>query len=409
MEHRDNPYTPGAGTTPPALTGRAAELGRFETLLERLERGRPEQSQIVTGLRGVGKTVLLNSFQRTAEDRRWATVEAEIDSRTALAPLMTRLGRQALYRIDGPKRWGDRARRAASVLRSFTLTVDPSGSVTIGANNEIEPASGHADSGVLADDLTELFLALGEAAREREIGVIFLLDEVQFLSREDLEALILAVHKCSQRAVPVTLVAAGLPQIPRLAGEAKSYAERLFNFPEIGRLREEDAHAALSDPADQLGVTWERDALALAFEYTEGYPYFLQEVGSAAWETGVDNRITPEDVRVALQDVEAKLDQSFFRVRVERCTELELAYMRAMAELGPEPKRSGDVAVTLGYERSEQLGPTRAGLINKGLLYTPGHGLAAFTVPQFDKFMRRYMPLERRTPTKRGNRKEPRG
>lgn len=401
MEHRDNPYTPGAGTTPPALTGRSAELGRFEVLLERLERRRPEQSQIITGLRGVGKTVLLNSFRNTAESRGWATVEAEIDSRTSLGPLMTRLGRQALYRIDAPKRWGDRARRAAGVLRSFTLTVDPSGAVTIGASNEVEPVSGFGDSGVLSDDLTELFLALGEAAAEKGIGVVFLLDEVQFLGREDLEALILAVHKCSQRTMPVTLVAAGLPQIPRLAGEAKSYAERLFKFPAIGRLPEADAHAALSDPADKLGVTFRPDALDLAYAYTEGYPYFLQEVGSAAWETGDDNLITKDDVESAIGQVETELDQSFFRVRVERCTDLELAYLRAMAELGPDAQKSGDIAVCLGYERSEQLGPTKAGLINKGLLYTPGHGLAAYTVPQFDRFMRRYMDFERRTPRRR--------
>jgi len=401
MEHRTNPYTPGAGTSPPALTGRAAELGRFEGLLERLEAGLPEQSQIITGLRGVGKTVLLNSFRTTAATRGWATVDTEIETRTELGPLMTRMGRQALYRLDAPARWGALARRAATVLRSFSLTVSPDGSLTIGANNEVEPASGYGDSGHLADDLTELFLALGEAAREKERGVIFLLDEIQFLARGDLEALILACHKCAQRNLPVTLVAAGLPQIPRLAGEAKSYAERLFKFPLIGELPEDDAKAALSSPASARGVSWDDDALQAACDYTDGYPYFLQELGSAAWELGVDDHITAADVEAAIQEVEDMLDQSFFRVRVERCTDLELAYLRAMAELGSKPQRSGDVAVTLGYEKSEQLGPTRAGLISKGLLYTPGHGLAAFTVPQFDRFLRRYLPLEKRSPKRR--------
>lgn len=409
MEHRDNPYTPGAGSRPPALTGRSLELGRFDLLLERLENGRSEQSQIVTGLRGVGKTVLLNSFLGTANDRGWVTVETEVDSRTKLGPLMSRLCRQALYRLDAPARWGDRAKRAARVLRSFTLTVNPDGGVTIGAENEVAAESGYGDSGNLSDDLTELFLALGEAARERKRGVVFLVDELQFLDRPDLEALILALHKCNQRNLPVTLVAAGLPQIPKLAGEAKSYSERLFHFPRIGELAEDDARAALSSPAADLGTAWLPEALNVAYEYTEGYPYFLQELGSAAWLIGVNDTITEDDVRAAIQVVEEKLDESFFRVRVERCTDLELAYLRAMAELGPGPQRSGDIAVKLGYTGSEQTGPTRAGLINKGLLYTPTHGQAAFTVPQFDKFLIRHMDFEQWTPNRRNGRKKDRG
>lgn len=406
MEHRDNPYTPGAGSRPPALTGRTLELGRFDLLLERLENGRSEQSQVVTGLRGVGKTVLLNSFLSTATDRGWVTVETEIDTRTSLGPLMARLCRQALYRLDAPARWGNRAAKAARVLRSFTLTVNPEGALTIGANNEVPPESGYGDSGNLSDDLMELFLALGEAARERGRGVVFLVDELQFLSRSDLESLILALHKCSQRNLPVTLVAAGLPQIPKLAGEAKSYSERLFHFPRIGELAEDDARAALSSPAADLGTTWTPGALDIAYQYTEGYPYFLQELGSAAWLIGVDNTITEDDVRAAIRIVEEKLDESFFRVRVERCTDLELAYLRAMAELGPGPQRSGDIAVKLGYGGSEQTGPTRAGLISKGLLFTPTHGQAAFTVPQFDRFLTRHMEFEQWTPNRRKSRKK---
>lgn len=399
MDPRDNPYTPGAGTVPPALTGRDAELARFDVLLDRLWRGHSAQSQIVTGLRGVGKTVLLNRFRELAEERTWIAVESEIDSRTELGPVMARMCRRSLYSIDAPKRWGQRARRAAEVLKSFTLTVDPSGTVTIGA--DVEAASGRADSGLLSDDLTDVFLELGEAARETRTGVLFLLDEIQFLSKPDLEALILALHKSTQRKLPITLVAAGLPQIPKLAGEAKSYAERLFTFPKIGKLSEQDAARALVEPAVAQGVRMEAAAVALAVEFTEGYPYFLQELGSVVWDIAQDDRVTGADMVAALPLVESKLDDSFFLVRVERCTELELAYLRAMAELGPGAQKSGEVATTLGYSKSEELGPTRANLINKGLIYTPGHGLAEFTVPQFDRFLRRHTPLERRSPQKR--------
>jgi AAA ATPase domain len=399
MDPRDNPYTPGAGTTPPTLTGRDDELERFDLQLDRLWQGHPAQSQIVTGLRGVGKTVLLNRFRELAEDRKWITVEAEIDSRTELGPLMSRLCRRALFSIDAPKRWGARARRASQILKSFTLTFDQSGSVVVGA--DIEPAGGRADSGLISDDLTDLFLGLGEAAQERATGVVFLLDEIQFLSRADLEALMLALHKAAQRNLPLTMVAAGLPQIPRLAGEAKSYAERLFTFPRIGRLPPDAAARALVEPAQALGVTVDNDAVAVAIECTQGYPYFLQELGSAVWDLAVNDHVTAADMRTAWEQVERSLDSGFFLARAQRCTDLELAYLRAMAELGPGPQRSGDIAIALGYDRSEQLGPTRANLINKGLIHTPGHGLAEFTVPQFDDYLRRRVPLERRHPRKR--------
>lgn len=399
MDPRDNPYTPGAGTVPPALTGRDAELEAFDVLLDRLSRGNAAQSQIVTGLRGVGKTVLLNKFRERADGRSWITVEAEVDSRTELAGLMARLCRRALYSIDAPKKWQVRARQAAEVLKSFTLTFDPNGGVSISA--DVEAASGRGDSGQLSDDLTDVFLSLGQAAAEQDTGVLFLLDEIQFLSRVDLEALILALHKCAQRKLPITLVAAGLPQIPRLAGEAKSYAERLFTFPRIGKLDVAAALSALVAPAGSLGVDFEQEAAQAAVAYTEGYPYFLQELGSAVWDIAEEDGIVVADVRQAIPIVEAKLDKSFFHVRVERCTDLELHYMRAMAELGPGPQKSGEVAVTLGYTKSEELGPTRANLIAKGLIYTPGHGLAEFTVPQFDQFLCRTMPLEKRSPARR--------
>jgi AAA ATPase domain len=386
----DNPYTPNAGARPPALVGRDEELEAFEVLLDRLRRGHTEQSMLITGLRGVGKTVLLTSFEERARERDWTTVEAEITKGTEFGTRMGQLVRRALLQLAPRARWEDRARRAAAVLKSFQLTVTPEGALTAGL--DVEAAAGFADSGQLDEDLTDLLIALGEAAQEHDCGVVFLIDEVHFLTTPELEALIAALHKTVQRQLPITLVGAGLPQLPRLAGEAKSYAERLFKFPSIGRLSAGEAERALAEPAERLGVGFERKGVSAVIDYTEGYPYFLQEYGNVLWNQVEASPITAADVADAQEAVEAKLDGGFFRVRAERTTELELRYMRAMADLGPDPQQAKDVAAKLG-RTSEQMGPTRSRLIEKGLLFTPGHGLAAFTVPQFDRFMRRAYPL----------------
>lgn len=391
MRAQDNPYTPNAGARPPALVGRDEELEAFEVLLARLLRGRTEQSMLVTGLRGVGKTVLLTRFEELAREGGWTTVEAEITKSSEFGDRMANLVRRALLQLAPRARWKERAARAAAVLRSFQVTAGPDGGVTAGF--DVEPAEGFADSGRLDDDLTDVFVALGEAAQEHGTGVAFLIDEVQFLKTAEFEALIAAIHKTVQRQLPITLVGAGLPQLPRLAGEAKSYAERLFRFPRIGRLSDDQARAALGDPAGRLGVDFQPEALDAVVAYTEGYPYFLQEYGNALWNQIEASPVSAEDVSLARAAVEAKLDGGFFRVRVERTTDLEQRYLRAMAELGPEPQAAKDVAALL-ERTSEQMAPTRSRLIDKGLLYAPGHGLAAFTVPQFDRFMRRTYALQ---------------
>lgn len=390
MRAEDNPYTPNAGASPPALVGRDQELEAFQVLLARLLRGRTDQSLLITGLRGVGKTVLLTRFAELAREGGWTTVEAEITKNTEFGDRMANLARRALLQLAPRDRWKERAARAAAVLRSFQVTLRPDGSVTAGF--DVDPAEGLADSGHLDEDLTDVFVALGEAAQEHEAGVVFLLDEVQFLDAPEFEALIAALHKTVQRGLPITLVGAGLPQLPRLAGEAKSYAERLFKFPEIGRLSDDQARIALARPAERLGVRFEGDALDAVLRFTEGYPYFLQEYGNTIWDLIDGPPVTVADVSRAQGAVEAKLDGGFFRVRVERTSDLEQRYLRAMAELGPEPQPARDVATLLGRS-SQQVGPIRSRLIDKGLLYTPGHGLAAFTVPQFDRFMRRTYAL----------------
>ena len=398
MRAHDNPYTPNAGARPPALVGRDAQLESFEVLLDRLRRGHTEQSMLSTGLRGVGKTVLRGAFEERARSREWTTVEAEITKNVDFGPRMAQLVRRALLQIAPKAKWKDRGRRAASVLKSFQVTVSPQGDLTFGL--DVEAAEGLADSGSLGEDLTDVLVALGEAAQEQDRGVVFLFDEVQFLSTPELEALIAALHKTVQRQLPITLVGAGLPQLPRLAGEAKSYAERLFQFPMIGKLSEPEAQEAITRPVEQLGISYEPAAVEAIIEYTEGYPYFLQEYGKLAWDHAAQSPITLRDVQETQDAVEAKLDSSFFRVRTDRVSELELQYMRAMAELGPQPQAAKDVAALMN-RTSEQLGPTRSRLIEKGLLYTPAHGLAAFTVPQFDRYMRRAHALDIPAPGQR--------
>jgi hypothetical protein len=390
MDPRKNPYAPGAGTKPPALVGRDKQIESFDILLERLENGYVERSMIVTGLRGVGKTVLLDVFREKAEARDWATVEWEVEKNAAFAPKIAAQVRRALLQIAPKAKWTDRVLRAASVLKSFTVTFNPDGAMTAGL--DIDALAGIGDSGALSEDLTDLFVAIGEAAQDQGVGVVFLIDEIQFLRQPDLEALIVALHKCTRRSLPITLVGAGLPQIPRLAGEAKSYSERLFRFPRIGELdAASDARDALVLPAGALSVEFEPEAVDFIVDYTQGYPYFLQEYGRIVWDETSASPVTLADVKSVLPLVEAELDESFFRVRAERTTDLELKYLYAMAELGPQPHRASEVARRI-QRTVEQAGPIRSRLIDKGLLYTPGHGYAAFTVPQFDRYMLRCHP-----------------
>lgn len=386
-----NPYTPNAGASPDIIVGREEQTKAFEILLRRLARGKTHQSMIITGLRGVGKTVLLNEFGDIARTEHWEVLEIEARKHddTRFRQTMASLLKAALLRLSPRAKWTDRARRAAAVVTSFAVSVDQQGTWSLAW--DVEAEEGFADHGDLGLDLTDVLVALGEIAQERERGIAILIDEVQFLSARQLEALIQAVHKTVQRKLPITFVGAGLPQIAELAGDAKSYAERLFQFPKIDSLSGEDAHKALIEPAAAEGVVFEADAVDLAVDITRGYPYFLQELGYQVWEIAEQSPITREDVLIAREGYEAKLDSSFFRVRLDRATPLQTAYMRAMADLGPEAQKASEVARVMGRE-STQLGPTRAELIDMGLLYTPEHGYAAFTVPDFDKFMLRAVP-----------------
>ncbi|TDL45290.1 ATP-binding protein [Microbacterium oleivorans] len=386
-----NPYTPNAGASPENVVGRDEHLEAFRILLQRLSRGRTNQSMIITGLRGVGKTVLLTEFNEIAREGKWEVIELEANKHdeSQFRRRMASSMKASLLRLSPRKLWSEIGQRAAAAISAFAVSVDQAGTWSL--SWDVEAAEGFADHGDLAMDLSDVLVALGEAARERGRGVAILIDEIQFLSQPQLEAVIQAVHKTVQRALPVTMVGAGLPQIAELAGDARSYAERLFRFPKIDSLGPDDAKKAITDPAEAEGVTIQDDAVDLMLEITRGYPFFIQELGYQVWEISEASPITREDVELARDAYEAKLDESFFRVRLDRSTPLQTAYMRAMAELGPEPQKASEVARIMGRE-STQLGPTRAELIDMGLLYTPEHGYAAFTVPDFDKYMMRAVP-----------------
>jgi len=386
MDPIRNPYNPGAGSQPPVLSGRDSQLEAFRILLERLRIGRPEKSMLITGLRGVGKTVLLNTFEGIAAQAGFATALREITHTTDFRVVIAHLARRALVSVSPLQNLKEKGKRALGVLKAFKLQL-PGGGPEISV--DVEAALGIGDSGDLEEDLADLLVALGEAAADHQKGVVFLLDEVQFLGKPELEALISALHRCSQRAVPVTLVGAGLPQLPQLAGEAKSYAERLFNFPRINSLAQEAARKALELPAVREGARYEAAAVEHIIGFTDGYPYFLQEFGKRVWNIAPGPVVTLEDVREAEREVRLELDSNFFRVRVARCTPSELAYLSAMASLGNGPYRSGDIATALERPGAPNVAPTRGRLIRKGLIFSPDHGLNEFTVPQFADFMQR--------------------
>lgn len=390
MDKIRNPFSPGAGAPPPELAGREGVLEQARVLFGRVRARRPEKSLLLTGLRGVGKTVLLNEIERIAAAESFRTILVEAHEGKPLAVLLAPHLRRLLFDLDRLKGAGDKVRKGLGVLRSFIGAIKVKvGDLDIGLDLEAE--AGSADSGDLEVDLPNLFVAVGEAAQERGVAVAILIDEIQYFSSEELSALIMAMHKMQQRQLPLALVGAGLPILPGLAGESKSYAERLFSFPAVGPLPEADAERALQDPVRAEGVAFEPEALHEIFKLTQGYPYFLQEWGYQAWNHANASPIGATVIREASERVSRRLDDNFFRVRFDRLTPREKAYLRAMAELGPGPSRTGDVADKLGVKITT-LGPVRASLIKKGMVYSPSHGEMAFTVPLFDDFMRRAMP-----------------
>jgi len=387
-----NPFAPGAGTPPPELAGRDELLAAARVAMERVRIGRPAKSLLMVGLRGVGKTVLLDRMASVAEAAGIQTVRREASERHSLPALLSPQLRIALIQLSRREKAKRLAQRGLRALAGFASKLKVKyGDIEVGL--DFKPEAGLADSGDLEQDLTALFEAAGAAACEAKTALVLFIDELQYVPEDQLAALITALHRCAQRQLPITLVGAGLPQLRGKTGKAKSYAERLFEFPEVGPLDETAANRAIKKPVEDQRAKIEPEAVERIVAKTHGYPYFLQEWGKHAWDSADDSPITKADVDRASLLAVATLDASFFRVRLDRLSPLERRYLRAMSELGPGPHRSGDIATCLG-RKVTSLALTRSQLIAKGMIWSPAHGDTAFTVPLFDEFMRRNHPDE---------------
>ncbi|MEQ1602509.1 MAG: AAA family ATPase [Methylophilaceae bacterium] len=390
MDPITNPYSPGAGTRPPELAGRDAICRSVAICIERLKLSRPAKSIMLIGLRGVGKTVLLDQMRNDAENTGAHTIRIEAPEDKSLPAILAPQIRLALLRLSRLDAAKEQAIRALRALAGFASKLKVKfNDIEVGLDYDVEP--GLADNGELEGDLTALFEQVGIAAQKAKTVLVIFIDELQYISEPQLAALISALHRCAQSQLPVTVVGAGLPQLIGRMGDAKSYAERLFDFIEIGPLSKDDAKAAIVNPATHEGVQILNTAIDLILDKTKCYPYFLQEWGKHAWDVATQSPITLDDVERASSEAIASLDESFFRMRFDRLTPSEKKYMRAMAELGAGPHRSGDIAEQLG-RRVQSFGPIRSSLINKGMIWSPTHGDTAFTVPMFDEFMKRIMP-----------------
>ena len=390
MDPVTNPFAPGAGTPPPELAGRDELRETVRIALERTRLGRPAKSILMVGLRGVGKTVLLDRMREDAEATGIHTLRVEAPESRSLPAILAPQLRLALLRLSRNEQAKDLAQRALRGLAGFAKAMKMK-YADIEVGFDFDPEPGLADNGDLEHDLQALLEAAGEAAKKAGTAMVMFVDELQYVAEDELAALITALHRAAQRRLPVVLVGAGLPQLRGRMGRAKSYAERLFDFPEIGPLPSPAARTAIAKPAKAEGVVVSEDALERIVQKTHGYPYFLQEWGKHAWDTAAKSPITLQDVELASTSAIAALDESFFRVRFDRLTPLEKRYLRAMAELGPGPHRSGDIAEQL-HRNVTAFGPTRNQLIAKGMIWSPSHGDTAFTVPLFDEFMHRIIP-----------------
>ena len=384
-----NPYAPGAGTPPPELAGRDDLREKVRIAIARLRRGLQAKSVLMVGLRGVGKTVLLDRMRDDARANGVQTIRIEAPEGRSLPALLAPQLRQALLALSRNLRARDLAQRGLRALAGFAKSLKLKyEDIEVGLDFDPEP--GLADNGDLEHDLQALLETAGQAAASADTALAMFIDELQHVKEDELAALITAMHRCAQQRLPIVLVGAGLPQLPGRMGRAKSYAERLFDFPEVGPLNATAARLAIIKPAHAQGVDFTEPAVAALVAKTQGYPYFLQEWGKHAWDHATSSPIRREDVVAASGTAIAALDESFFRVRFDRLTPAEKRYLRAMAALGPGPHRSGDIAEQL-HRKVTSLGPTRAPLIDKGMVWSPNHGDTAFTVPLFDEFMIRIM------------------
>ena len=390
MDPITNPFAPGAGTPPPELAGRDELRETVRVAIERVRRGLPTKSVLMVGLRGVGKTVLLDRMREESEGSGIQTIRIEAPEGRSLPAILAPQLRLSLLKLSRNKKAKDLAERALRALAGFAKGLKVKYQ-DIEVRLDFDPEPGLADNGDLESDLQALMESAGEAAKAAGTALAIFVDELQYVQEEELAALIIVLHRTAQRRLPVVLVGAGLPQLRGQMGRAKSYAERLFEFPEVGPLSPDAAELAIAKPTIEQDVVVTPEALHLIVQETRCYPYFVQEWGKHSWDVADTSPITEEDVKVASTAAIAALDESFFRVRFDRLTPTEKRYLRAMSELGAGPHRSGDIAKVLRRDVTS-LAPTRNQLISKGMIWSPQHGDTAFTVPLFDEFMRRIMP-----------------
>ncbi len=393
MDPVRNPYAPGAGQRPPELAGRDTELAQFDVVLERVARGRPERSLVLTGLRGVGKTVLLNTLRSAAMNRLWGTGKLEAKPDQSLRRPVTAALHMAVRELAPRHRAPDRVDEFLAVLKAFALRSNPSGTKLRDSwrpSIDAPAATGRADSGDIEIDLVELFTDAAELARDVGSGMALFIDEMQDLPADDASAICAACHELSQRGAPLIVVGAGLPHLPAVLSASKSYSERLFRYLRIDRLERPAADYALVAPALREDVTFTSEALAALYAAADGYPYFVQAYGKVTWDAAPKSPITAHDVRVAAPEAESELAVGFFGSRYERATPAEREYMHTIAMLsaGDEPVSTADVAISLGRKPSS-LSPARDGLLKKGLVYSAERGSIAFTVPHFAGFLRK--------------------
>lgn len=386
MDQVKNPFAPGAGTFPPELAGRESIINDALINIKRASIGNNCRSQMYLGLRGVGKTVLLNKIEDIAKEQGHITTFIEADEKIDLKEVLYKEIQQVLKKLSTVELVRQEVNRGWAVLKSFLSNFEISfGELSV----QVEPEIGSADSGRLEADLSQLFLTIGELAQKANKPWTLLIDEVQYLNKEDLSALIVALHKCNQKSVPILIFGAGLPLLAAMSGDAKSYAERLFLYPKIGALSEEDANLAIRRPINNLDEKISSSALRLIYERTRGYPYFLQEWGAEVWACAKDGvEINNDDVEMATKTALHNLDEGFFKVRIDRLTNAEKEFVIAMSSLSGNSYKISSIAEKLNKE-TKHLSLIRANIIKKGMIYSPSHGELAFTVPLFADYLQR--------------------
>ncbi|HJU96617.1 MAG TPA: AAA family ATPase [Jiangellaceae bacterium] len=395
MDPVRNPYAPGAGQRPPELAGRDRELRQFDIVLERVARGRPERSLVLTGLRGVGKTVLLNALRSQAIGRLWGTGKIEARPDQSLRRPLAGALHMAVRELTPRHRDPGRVDEFLGVLKAFALRSAPEGARLRDRwqpGIDLPARSGRADTGDIEVDLVELLVDAAGVARDVGVGIAVFVDEMQDVAEPDVSALCAACHELSQQGLPLVVVGAGLPHLPAVLSASKSYSERLFRYLRIDRLDRSAADQALVAPAADEGVVFDGAALDALYAATDGYPYFVQAYGKVTWDNAPSSPVTREDVVVASPEAEAELAVGFFGSRYERATPAERDYLRAIAvlsEAGDGAVPTADVASRLGRKPSS-LSPARDSLIKKGLVYSAERGTIAFTVPHFGEYLRKH-------------------